>query len=116
MQESVDIAAVLGRRAGILERAARGATAPFGWTLDVIADTTTPGEPSVWIRGEVLVTLQVDGIVVGRVAGNMTDVDEIGRFPAGAVIDAAKFAVMEALSRVVGREIESAVIASGGVG
>jgi hypothetical protein len=113
----IDVVAVLGRRAGVFARAARGSTLPLGFpALDVIVDDTNPGEPSVWVRGEVLTTFQVDGIVVGRVAGNMTDVDEIRRFPAGAVIDATKFAVMEALSRALGREIESQVIAAGDLG
>lgn len=113
----VDALVVLARRARLFERAVRSAVAPLGGPpLDVVADFTDPLEPSVWIRSEVLASFRVDGIVVGRVAGNMTDVDEVASFPAGAVIDAAKFAVMDALSRLVGREIENAVIAAGSVG
>jgi hypothetical protein len=114
MQESVDAVALLRWRAGVLERAARGSAALLGApALEVSVDISNSDEPSVWIRNEVLVTFQVDGILVGRISGNMTDVDEIGRFPAGAIIDAAKFAVMEAVSRAISVQIERAVIEGG---
>jgi hypothetical protein len=115
MPESVDAISVLRKRAGALERAARRSVALLGAPpLEVSADASNPDEPSVWIRNEVLVTFQVDGIVVGRISGNMTDVDEIGRFPAAAIIDAAKFAVMDTVSRAIGVQIERTVIETGG--
>lgn len=115
MPESVDALSVLRTRAGTLERAARRSLALLGApTLEVNTDGSNPDEPSVWIRNDVLVTFQVDGIVVSRISGNMTDVDEIGRFPAGAIIDATKFAVMDTVTRAVGVQIERTVIEAGG--
>lgn len=114
MPACTDAVGLLRRRAGVLERAARRSVALLGApTIEVSADASNPDEPSVWIRNEVLVTFQIDGIVIGRISGNMTDVDEIGRFPAGAIIDAAKFAVMDTISRAIGVQIERTVIEAG---
>lgn len=115
MSPSTDAVGLLRRRAGVLERAARRSVALLGApAIEVSADASNPDEPSVWIRNEVLVTFQIDGIVVGRISGNLTDVDELARFPAGAIIDAAKFAVMDTVTRAIGVQIERSVIEAGG--
>lgn len=103
--DSLDV--VLRRRAGMLARAARGSLAVLGGPdLEVREDYRDPAAPEVWIRGDVLVVFQVDGIAISRVADNMTDMDEVTSLPAEAVLDAARSAVLDTVSRAVGRKIE----------
>jgi hypothetical protein len=111
MPEGVDALTDLQVRVKALDLAVRAGLLALGDERpDVHAETSNPAEPAFWIRNQVLVSVTKDTIIVGRIGRDMASVEEIGRFPPDALMDAAKAAVLDIATRAVGRAVELALM------